>query len=181
MLVDFEIREAVSNGEIGIDDLVDENIGPNSYDFILSPSISYQKYKNKRYHIVDPHKTSDTFETADFNEYIIRPGEFILGSSKEYFKIGPGYVAFVYGRSSWARLGIQIEAAGLLDSGWEGNITLEIVNYSYDPIILRAGDKIGQVVFIKTSTCATPYYLRQKSKYDKQTGATPSRLIMDNY
>jgi dCTP deaminase len=192
LLVDWEIRRAVEDGLIGIDGFNPDNLGPNSYDITLDSSfIEFDwPYKNK---IITPGfgKTlrGVSYDSRGINKNfiehvtgdlcIIYPNELLLGSTVERFKISPGIVAFVHGRSSWARIGLQIHAAGLLDSGWEGNITLEIVNFAPFPIILRKGDKIGQVTFDRVAECEVPYYKRGKSKYDRQVGATESRLWKD--
>jgi len=185
LLVDWQIRDALESGLIGIDGYNPDNLGPNSYDITLDSSFVEflpTKMAPGRYALMpyDPrNEDSDQFGRHICDTYEIYMGQLLLGSSIEHFKINPGIVAFVHGRSSWARIGLQIHAAGLLDSGWQGNITLEIVNFAPFPIILRKGDKIGQVTFDRVEECAVPYCKRGKSKYDKQVGATESRLWKD--
>lgn len=192
LLVDWQIRDALESGLIGIDGYNPDNLGPNSYDITLDSSFveflpTKMKSENYAYFYGAPplrpydpiDDESNQFIKTTTDIYEIYMGQLLLGSSVEHFKINPGIVAFVHGRSSWARIGLQIHAAGLLDSGWQGNITLEIVNFAPFPIILRKGDKIGQVTFDRVEECAVPYYKRGKSKYDKQVGATESRLWKD--
>ena len=180
LLVDWQIRRAVEAGQIGIDGYDSANVGPNSYDVTLAGDF-YACPPNTGVceKVIDPRCGVLQMCRENKSTFYIQPGEFILGSTVEYFKIEPGIVAFVHGRSSWARIGLQIHAAGLLDSGWEGNITLEIVNFSNRSIVLRDGDRIGQVTFDQVEVCETPYYAREKSKYDRQVGATESRLCRD--
>ena len=84
--------------------------------------------------------------------------------------------AFVAGRSSVGRLGLQIQNAGFVDSGFQGQITLELYNQSEKPILLKAGVRICQIVFFQLDEpTAQPY----QGKYQGQEGATGSRLYKD--
>jgi len=103
----------------------------------------------------------------------------ILASTNEYIKL-PEYMSAEYtGRSSLGRMFLQShQTAGWVDSGFEGTITLELVALDY-PVILYPHIKIGQLIFYRHSKCDTPYCRRKSSKYNKQSGATPTRLYMD--
>lgn len=76
---------------------------------------------------------------------VIHPGEMILGSTLETITVPPDLVMVLEGKSSLARLGLLPHvAAGYFDPGWRGVGTLELVNLSRVPIILRPGLKICQ-------------------------------------
>jgi dCTP deaminase len=73
-------------------------------------------------------------------------------------------------------LGLQIQNAGFVDAGFEGQITLELYNQSEKPILLKAGVRICQLVFFQLDeTTEKPY----SGKYQNQQGATVSRLYQD--
>ena len=81
-------------------------------------------------------------------EYVLQPGEFILGSTSEIVTIPNDLVAQVDGKSSIGRLGVAIHiTAGFIDPCFNGNITLEIKNVSNKPFILRKDMSIAQIVF----------------------------------
>ena len=84
--------------------------------------------------------------------------------------------AYVEGRSSIGRLGLQIQNAGFIDAGFHGQITLELENQSSFPIVLQSGVRICQIVFVQMNADAEKPYC---GKYNGQTGATPSRLEVD--
>jgi dCTP deaminase len=85
--------------------------------------------------------------------------------------------AYVEGRSSIGRLGLQVQNAGFIDAGFEGQITLELENQSPFPIVLQVGVRICQIVFVQMlETAEQPY----AGKYLNQRGATPSRLDQDS-
>lgn len=98
--------------------------------------------------LLDPHKKIGPFDYARvFDQYLLYPGHFVLGATYEIIKIPRHLVGFLVGKSTIARLGIQVEAAGLVDPAWEGRLTFEIKNLGDDTIILRPGMTIGQIYF----------------------------------
>lgn len=152
------------------------NSSPNSPDFTvdnaidISSSIQYDHGYFEDKYINGKHRQI----------YVLKPGEFVLMDSKEVLNIPNGILSFVHGRSSIARLGIQIEQAGLIDAGFRGTITFEIFNQSYFPIILYPGIRIAQVYFFKAERAKMAYgKLGKGSKYYEQTGPTGSRINLD--
>lgn len=104
------------------------------------------------------------------------PGVFCLGSTIETFKMPDIVVGFVAGKSTCAREGLQIEAAGLIDPGFEGDITLELKNLHHeDAIELTYGEPIGQVYFMLLDfPVDVPYGPRNGNHYQGQRGVTRS-------
>lgn len=115
-------------------------------------------------HLLDP--DSDLFDT-----YPLDPGDFLLATTAEHVEVPRDLCGEVWGKSSLARLGVQIHVtAGLIDPGFCGNITLEVVNQSKQTIYLKAGMKIAQIVFKEVKGCRTGY----TGKYQNQVGTTKS-------
>jgi deoxycytidine triphosphate deaminase len=103
------------------------------------------------------------------------PGECLLGSLVERFRMNAvNVVAEVKGKSSWARKFLTIHAAGLIDPGFCGDITLEMKNDGHARIQLFPGDRIAQVSFFFTSAPVTRVYGDQglNSHYQHQDGPT---------
>lgn len=107
---------------------------------------------------------------------VLEPGVFCLGSVIETFNMPDIVVGFVVGKSTCAREGLQIEAAGLIDPGFEGHITLELKNLHHeDTIKLTHGEPIGQVYFMLLDfPVDVPYGPRNGNHYQGQRGVTPS-------
>lgn len=105
----------------------------------------------------------------------IMPGEFLLATTCESFKLPPCIAAFVQGRSSIGRIGLMVQNAGFVDPGFQGNITLELKNDSPNPIRLVPGYPVAQLVFFETMPVMEPYH----GKYNGQKEATGSRMWMD--
>lgn len=106
------------------------------------------------------------------------PGQFLLGSTEEIVEVGPSVVGTVHGKSTRARQGLIVHAAGLIDPGFTGQLTLEMFNMSRTPIFLHAGMMVCQVSFAwLSSTCERPYgTLDLLSHYQSQRGPTPARF-----
>jgi dCTP deaminase len=111
------------------------------------------------------------------------PGAFMLGTTEQTFTIPEDLCAHLSGKSSLARLGLQVHAtAGWIDPGFHGQITLEMSNLSSVPITLKPGMYIAQLVFMQM--CCPPMLTYGDpdlgSHYQGQTGATRSHLEASN-
>lgn len=173
MLVDWQIAKAYANGDIGIEPFIIKHINPNSYDITLGSEFYPMDYHG----VIDPRKYQADGTVYKTDSYTIKPQEHILAHTIEFINISNGYVAMINGKSSWGRLGITIhQTAGFIDSGFKGSLTLELFNVNkYASVILRAGDRIGQLIFFKVEKCDIPYNELLSSKYMNQEGVIPSR------
>lgn len=116
------------------------------------------------------------YKTITSDSYILLPNQFVLATTIEYFDLPDDLTAFVEGRSSLGRMGLFIQNAGWVDPGFKGEITLELYNANRCAIELKAGRRVGQLVFAKMDqTALNPY----NGKYQGQRGATGSRVFMD--
>ena len=146
-------------------------IGPASVDLTLSMSFS----KPKKVNLVKLN-TESFYDQYNSKQYLLQPAEFVLASTQETIKL-PDYIsAFVQGRSSIGRLGLQIQNAGFIDAGFQGQITLELHNQGPNPILLEADTRICQIVFFQQIKSSIKPY---QGKYQNQTGAVGSRSYLD--
>ena len=110
-------------------------------------------------------------------DWVIYPGEFILGEVQEVFAMPDNVVGEVSGKSTMAREGLQVHAAGLVDPGFRGGLTLELKNLHHaDPIVLIVGEPLAQVKFTWTDEPVEKPYGHPDlgSHYQGQVGPTPS-------
>lgn len=153
-----------------------EPVQPVSIDMRLGDSIVIPKGGR----VVDPALGKGTDDQAEhFTAYALEPNGFVCASLLEWVEMPGHLVGFLVGKSTLARLGLQVEAAGLVDPGWKGNLTLEIKNLSWDTIILRPGMKICQMYIL-------PVFRQRPSKlygdpelnsrYLNSRGAVPAKL-----
>jgi len=177
ILVDWQIADVISNGEISISPYLSERINPNSYDVCLGSSFVRFPETSEPLNPFDQNEVESygiPFQTEE--AFTLQPGECILGATVEYIRLSRGIVAAIEGKSSLARLFLEVhKTGGWIDAGFEGTITLEIQNNLPRPFTIIPGMPIAQVVFHRTYMCEHPYGERKSSKYQGQTGATQSR------
>lgn len=103
----------------------------------------------------------------------LHPGQLALGATLEYLQF-PGHLgAYVLGRSSWGRAGLLVATAVMVQPGFSGSLTLELVNHGESPIALYPGARIAQIaVHDMRSETAFGY----AGKYSGPTGPGVSRL-----
>ena len=106
----------------------------------------------------------------------IMPKEFMLASTVEKVKIPADVMGIVKGKSSIARLGLQVECAGICDPGFEGTITLELFNQSDKPIELNKIKCIAQIIFDEMKGVPEKVYGERGNHYQGQDSITYSYL-----
>ena len=81
-------------------------------------------------------------------ELILRPGERALIPTGIFIAIPPGYEAQVRPRSGLAhREGLtMLNTPGTIDSDYRGEVAVIAINLGLEPITLRRGDRIAQMV-----------------------------------
>lgn len=106
---------------------------------------------------------------------LLPPGGFALASLVEKVNLPNDLVCMVMLRSSAARMGLEHAYAGFGDSGYSGNLTLELKNFlRFNTIHLRGGDQVCQLVFhrgypVPLGRC----YASTGAKYCGDTGPQP--------
>ncbi|MFA5920179.1 MAG: hypothetical protein WC856_02660 [Methylococcaceae bacterium] len=114
-----------------------------------------------------------------FSGYILRPDEFILGSTNEVFNL-PDNISCEYKlKSTQARNAMDHLNAGWADAGWHGSrLTLELKNVSrYHRLILRPNMPIGQMVFFEHEPVPKHASYAVKGQYNNQKCVTESKGI----
>lgn len=83
----------------------------------------------------------------------IRSGRFTLASAIEEFHMPDDLVGVVHDKSTWARHGVSVFNT-VIEPGWKGFLTLEIVFHGNSVVHLPAGSGIAQVLFHKIQNVA---------------------------
>ena len=174
ILSDRTIRDMIVEKTLKITPLSEEQIQPASVDIRLGKTFSIVDDTPSGIITLD---SEIKYKTITADKYLILPGQFVLATTMEFFELPDDLTAFVEGRSSLGRMGLFIQNAGWVDPGFKGEITLELFNANRCAIELTAGRRVGQLVFAKMDRTAQDPY---NGKYQGQTGATGSRVFMDN-
>ncbi|MFD1571951.1 dCTP deaminase [Halorubrum laminariae] len=184
ILSDADILDRLADGDLAIEPLddVDQQVQPASVDLRLGERfLEFQRTNIPCIHPteadeVGEYVTETTVEEGE--EFILHPGDFVLGTTAERVEIPPDLLATVQGRSSLGRLAIVIHAtAGIVDPGYRGQITLELSNLGAAPVALTPGMRVSQLIFTELKRPADrPYGTDRGSKYQDQDGPQASRI-----
>ena len=174
ILSDKTIIKMLENGSLSIDPLEKVQIQPASVDIRLGNTFSIVEDSSTG---VINLENEITYKRIQTDTYVLLPGQFILATTMEYFRLPNNLTAFVEGRSSLGRLGLFIQNAGWVDPGFRGEITLELFNANRCAIELRSGRRVGQLVFAMMDDIALNPY---NGKYQGRRGATGSKVFLDN-
>jgi dCTP deaminase len=180
VLSDGAILRLVSEGRIKIDPWDESMVQPASVDLRLGHS--FRVFHNHKITAIDlrepPSGITERIDVSDDEPFVIHPGEFCLGRTRERVELPDDIVARIEGKSSLGRLGLIVHAtAGFCDPGWRGTLTLELNNLTRVPIRLYAGLPIAQLSFMTLDAPALRPYGHEAlgSHYQGQEEATESR------
>lgn len=173
ILSDNTIYKMIQNSELKITPLENEQIQPASVDIRLGNTFGIVEDSPAGIITMD---SEIKYKIIESDTYILLPNQFVLATTMEYFELPDDLTAFVEGRSSLGRMGLFIQNAGWVDPGFKGEITLELYNANRCAIELKAGRRVGQLVFAKMDAAALNPY---NGKYQGQKRATGSRVYLD--
>jgi len=159
VLIGKEIEKALKQKLIKIEPLNRTQIGPGSIDLTLGNDFRIFKKRSKIHHIRDDSHfqvITKNVHIEDGNYIVIKPGEMILGITKEKITLSDNISGRLEGRSRFARFGLAVHVtAGFMHPGISNHQVLEIVNLGHAPLALYPGTKICQFIFEKCNGHAT--------------------------
>ncbi|MFX0171269.1 MAG: dCTP deaminase [Candidatus Hodarchaeota archaeon] len=167
-----DILAAIQAQEIYISPFDETAVGPCSVDLKLGNTFLVFHHgrlfrPNDRNAIL---KNTEIYRIEKNESFLLSPNQFVLASTLEKIAISKKYAATLEGKSSIARLGIVVQAAGLVNPGTglkdPTTLTLEIAHQANSPVELVPGMPIIQILYHKlTSETEIGYDDREKSKY----------------
>jgi dCTP deaminase len=160
-LSDIDIKKGVDNGSIIIKPFDEKKLQLASYDVTLGNEFEivdrHQIFASDPANKIYPNTRIITI--ADGEEFVLHPGENVLGKQKEFIGVDLEHLILLSGKSSLARIGLVVHnTAMLFNPGHKFYPTFELVNSSNIPIILRPGMEIAQLIFGKLTSPATKSY-----------------------
>ena len=174
MLTNTEILNAINSGKIKISPFEMKQLNPNSYNLRLGTDLAF--YKPER--VLDPKELNAPDYQVMITEpgFVLEPGILYLASTLEYTETDE-YIPCISGRSSIARLGIEIHrTAGFGDIGFKGTWTLEIT--VVNPVRVYPGMEICQIYYEKPDGFVDPAKL-YNGKYSGQRATQISLMYKD--
>ena len=189
LLSDRDINALISSEELRIIPLIDavRQVRGSVVDVRLGHN--FEIFYSNVPRVIDPLQNvisgeeHDSMEMdVDFLEGMeVGPGQFILAHTLEYLKLPPNVAGQIEGRSSFARLGLQVHmTANLVEAGFDGCLTLEIANSGPSTIKLYPGMRIAQLRFFRlASTPQYPYGKAEENKYRGRLSHNKTKQFSD--
>lgn len=118
---------------------VSHGLAEAGYDIRLKQNIAFTRYG----------RTGDPCVEIYDDEGVrtsITLGRFTLASAIEEFDMPEDLVGVVHDKSTWARCGLSVFNT-VIEPGWKGFLTLELVYHGNSDLMLPAGCGIAQVLF----------------------------------
>lgn len=178
VLADATLHRLVMTGTLGISPMRPEDIQPASVDLHLGQPLRVQEYGT----IADPEiDQEDTWRKVDLRHdgrWQIGGHRLYHGVTVERLRIPNDCLGLLSGTSTNGRLGLIVHCtAGLLDPGYIGNPTVELVHIGQG-IVLRPGMVIAQVTLLQLDRDAEkPYgHESRRSRYQNDHLPTPARV-----
>lgn len=129
-IVDMMTTKETANG-------VSHGLAEVGYDIRIKQNVSFYAERDGRW----VYRTDDN----DF-EQVLNRGRFCLASAMEEFRMPHNLMGIVHDKSSWARRGLSVFNT-VIEPGWCGFLTLELVHHGEEDLFIPAGSGIAQVVF----------------------------------
>ncbi|MGA1646147.1 MAG: dCTP deaminase [bacterium] len=174
-ICDHQIAQYAKKGLI--DPFNESQVNPASYDVRLNGCLLLEHEPDKDY----PEESLKcdcrwVKHICDQGGYVLKPGEFVLGCTEEFFNVPPELEAVFQLKSSRGREGFEHVLSGYIDPGFSGRLTLELVNVNrYHDLLLLPGMLIGQVRFMKLDERPRKDY-SQTGHYQNDTNVQYSKV-----
>lgn len=171
------------NSRLMVMPLIDrEQIGPASIDVRLGTEFRILRRTDEpgldpgARNQSDVERSQDHVDVGIGNSLWLHPGQFVLGSTLEYLRFPAHLSGYVVGRSSWGRVGLIVATAIMVQPGFGGRLTLELVNEGEGPIALYPGCRIAQLT---VHSLSGPTERGYGGKYLGPMGPEVSRLTKE--
>ncbi len=169
ILANDELKRLISTGRLKVDPLYPDTVRENGLDLRIGGEYAIYAYENTVVRPCDLETAKPLFRIVKSDEVVIPPRNFVLLTTEEYVKMPDDVVGFANLRSTLARYGLVIPPT-IVDAGFEGNITIEVVNESPNTIVLKRGMRFLHLVLAKAEGRA-----QYSGLYQGQRGVTPPK------
>lgn len=169
--VDHLVRE--ENGE----PVISYGLSSYGYDLRLASPVAILQSAAA---VVDPKAAVQTLQlayrqpTPESRGVVLPAGGSALVHTLEYLRLPPNVLGVITGKSTYARSGLVLVGT-VAEPGWEGQLTLLVVNTAPRPLRIYPGEGICQVLFFEAQPCKVTYADRS-GKYQAQRGIMPAQV-----
>jgi dCTP deaminase len=152
ILSDFDLENYIRDKRLVLEPFDKSCVKENGIDLRLEGEIAIMNDLGKDF-ILDPYSEEDIkkeYTITKFTDRVVIPSRaHVMLTTVESIKMPDNIMGFVELRSTWARHGLSMPPT-IIDVGWEGAITLEVVNNAPFGVALKANDRFAHVIFATT-------------------------------
>jgi dCTP deaminase len=141
ILANNELKKLISLGRLKVDPLYPDTVRENGLDLRIGGEYAIYAYEGAVVRPCELESTRHLFRVVKAEEVVIPPRSFVLLTTEEYVKMPEDVAGLANLRSTLARYGLSVPPT-VVDVGFEGNITIEVVNESPNTIVLKRGDEV---------------------------------------
>lgn len=157
------IIHEIASGRLVVSPIIEaEQIGPSSVDLRMGTVVIVARagrrsevdpsdYREDGTHqsVEGRKQKHDRFDVLYHEPFLLHPGALALVPTLEWISIPHSLQGIVTARSSWAREGLNIATATIVNPGYLGVVTLELANFGEIPIRLYPGLRIAQLALYR--------------------------------
>jgi dCTP deaminase len=160
------------------------SFGTSSFGYDVTLSEEFKIFTNINSSIIDPKRFNEKClvdgvvredEETGEKYVILPPNSYLLGRTTEYFVIPRDVMVICLGKSTYARAGAIVNVTPI-ESGFEGNVVIEVSNSTNLPLKIYANEGISQFVLYRGNRDCRTSYADRAGKYQGQTGITLSKV-----
>jgi dCTP deaminase len=172
-----EIKTLIEKRELHIEPFEEEIVRENGLDLRIGEEYAIYAFNDQVIDVCELTSSNHLFSKVQAKDgrIAIPPNKFVLLTTLEYVKLPINVVGFCNLRSTLARYGLTVPPT-IIDAGFEGNLTIEVVNNSSNYIVLRPGIRFLHVILAKTEGEAKYF-----GKYLGQKGVTLPKGLKEEY
>jgi dCTP deaminase len=159
------IINRLQSGSLSVSPILEERqLGPSSVDLrmgtvALVAKAGAQSHVDPHAYLKESNATTDhdtirgkkqkheRFDIPFLESFLLHPGTLALVPTLEWVRLPFDLQGVVTARSSWAREGLSIATATIVNPGYTGIVTLELANLGEVPIRLYPGLRLAQIAF----------------------------------
>jgi dCTP deaminase len=172
MLGRQEVMNLLRNGDLVVSPLLSRSqVGASSIDLKMGNVVLMARARGtshveptniepgavgRRRRKAERRQKHERYELTFHMRLLLHPGALALVPTLEWVKLPKDVMGMVTARSTWAREGLSIATATLIEPGYEGIVTLELANLGQVPIALYPGLELAQIAFARMSAAKPP-------------------------
>lgn len=176
ILAKSEILAQIEAGRIRITPYDEKMVGPASVDLHLADTFRVFRYIKGNLvvnHSADFKQATRGIRVPPGDFLLLKPGETVLGITRERIELPDDLCGWLEGRSSFARLGLLVHiSASFMQPGLANHQVLEMSNFGPVPLEIYPDIPICQFIFQRTAGHGT-----YSGRFQAQT---PESFIVDD-